>query len=213
MKPVRELMQDKRVAGGLAALALLFVVYRVTHTGKPSASPGVPDNGVSPASSATGGANETAPGTSAFAAGAVDNAVPASVPKGDVAWNWERNPFVGPSVKGLPPTPGDEFPAIIVPGFGGKGAAPALPPAAGQDEDARPKEPEASVAGDALPELRGTVLSGGRGIAIFGNRLVSSGEPVAGWTVDRVTAYEVTLRKGGERRTIEVFRPENGGKP
>jgi hypothetical protein len=216
VKPVRELMKDPKVAAGLAAVALLFLVYRVTQSGKPRALPAAPDNASAasaPAAPADAAGIAAAP-NGAFSPASPDNASAASVPRGGVAWNWERNPFIGPSRK-LGAVAGavqDEFPTIIVPGFGGN-----APPAAAPAADARAAEQAPAEAEAALPELRGTVISGGRGIAIFGNRLVPPGEQVAGWTVDRVTAYDVSIRKGRERRTIGVFRPaggkDEGGKP
>lgn len=216
MKPVRELMKDPKVAGGLAALALLLVVYRATHLGKRPSAPARVDNGASAAAAAVAppvaAVGTAAPG-GAPASVAPDNGASGSLPEGDVAWNWGRNPFIGPPKKGSG-TPASEaaFPKIIVPGFGPK-AAPAAAPAIA----APPPAPPAVKPAEALPELSGTVMSGGRGIAVFGARLVPEGERVEGWTVERVTAYDVTVTKGSDRRTIGLSRlgsPEGkGGKP
>lgn len=216
MKPVRELMKDPKVAAGLAVLALLFVIYRVTHMGRPAAVPAQADNGAS-AGAAGVAAPVSAEGLSApngaLAAVAPDNGASAALPKGDVAWNWDRNPFIGPPKKGAgAPAAEDVYPKIIVPGFGPK-AAPAAAPAT----EAPPATPPAGKASEALPDLRGTVMSGDRGIAVFGAKLVPEGGQLAGWTVERVTAYDVTVSKGSERRTIGLSRlgsPEGkGGKP
>ncbi len=212
--PLREMMRDKRVAGGLAAMALLFVAYRVVHTGKPPAAPAAVDNGALATTPAGQGGDGAARPNGAFSSPPSDNAQAAALPRADVAWNWERNPFIGPPKPGAAHAGGgDEFPTIIVPGFGAKGAAvePAhIPAPAGGDRS--PGEAAEAVA-EALPVLRGTVLCGGRSLAIFGNRTVAPGDQVADWTVFRVTPYAVSLRKGSERRTIDIFRPDNGGKP
>lgn len=213
MKPVRDLMKDPKVAGGLAAVALLFVVYRVTHMPKRGAGPVPADNGA--AATVAGGDNGTVTAAPNGALSAApDNGLSASVPKGDVAWNWERNPFVGPQKKGEGRGAADDgFPTIIVPGFGPKAASPATTPA----EAPAPTAPPAAKAEEALPDLRGTVMSGGSGLAVFGSKLVPAGGQVAGWTVERVTAYDVTVSKGNDRRTIGLSRlgsPEGkGGKP
>jgi hypothetical protein len=212
VKPVRELMKDPRVAGGLAALALLFVIYRVTHMGRPAATPARADNGASAGETAVAApapADALSAPNGPLAAVALDNGASAALPKGDVAWNWDRNPFIGPPKKGAgAPAAEEVYPKIVVPGFGPK-AAPATAPATG--------EPPVEKASEALPGLRGTVMSGGRGIAVFGAKLVPEGGQLAGWTVERVTAYDVTVSKGSERRTIGLSRlgsPEGkGGKP
>jgi hypothetical protein len=216
LKPVRELMKDPKVAGGLAVLALLFVVYRMTHMPKRGAAPARVDNGAAAAARADNVAPVSSP-NGALAAVAPDNAASAAaLPKGDVAWNWERNPFIGPPRKGAgTPGGGEVFPTIIVPGFGPKPAPPAAPPPSPPADQPAARPP--AKAEEALPELRGTVISGESGIAVFGSKLVPVGEQVAGWTLERVTAYDVTVSKGGDRRTIGLSRlgsPKGkGGKP
>lgn len=210
MKPLRELMQDKRVAAGLAGLALLFVGYRVATTGKKPAYPVPADNGAAVAAEAAAPAEGSAAPSGAFAAPA-DNGVAEAVPRGDVVWSWDRNPFLRAARRDAAPAE-EGFPRIVVPGFGGK------PEAAAEAPPASPEAPpKAAVAEEPLPELRGTVLSGGRGLAIFGSRLVPAGERVAGWTVERVTAYEVTLSRGSERRTLATYEARTaagkGGNP
>lgn len=214
MKPVRELMQDKRVAAGLAGLALLFVAYRFATSGKRPAVPVPSDNSAAVAAPAAEGGATAGGGVpnGAFSSPAADNA-PSAVPRADVAWNWERNPFIGPPKKGSGPLV-EEFPKIIVPGFGGnEPGAGSRPPGNAPD----PAGTQPPLEEEALPDLRGTVVSGDRGIAIFGSRLVPSGEQVAGWTVERVTAYDVSLRRGAERRTVEMFQArsaeDKGGNP
>jgi hypothetical protein len=78
-------------------------------------------------------------------------------------------------------------------------------------------EAAAAVAGSQVTEipsaLRGTVISGKSGIAIFGSRLVPLGGTVGEWTVERVDPYGVSLRKGKEIRVMELFKPSpSGGK-
>ena len=65
------------------------------------------------------------------------------------------------------------------------------------------REPE----GGLLADLRGTVITGNHGIAIFGDRLVPAGGKVGEWTVEKVAPYGVSLRRGGETRTVEMFKP------
>ena len=93
------------------------------------------------------------------------------------AWSWGRNPFI----------PGRRETA------------------AGTDPGGQP--PSAAKPNGSLLELRGTVIGGKRGIAIFGSRLVPAGEKIGEWTVDRVEAYGVTVRRGDEVRVVEMFKP------
>lgn len=110
--------------------------------------------------------------------------VPSQAP-GEVRWGWDRNPFLSSRPEG-----GDA-------GIGGGNGA--FPPGG-----AHPNLPAG---------LRGTVISGGMAIAIFGNRLVPSGERIGEWMVTRVEPYSVTLRRGGEERTVELYRPAPGTAP
>jgi hypothetical protein len=59
--------------------------------------------------------------------------------------------------------------------------------------------------------LRGTVISGDSGIAIFGSRLVPLGGTIGEWTLVRVVPYGVTLRRGSEVRMVELFKPAPSG--
>ena len=62
-------------------------------------------------------------------------------------------------------------------------------------------------AAGSLADLRGTVITGSHEIAIFGDRLVPAGGTVDGWTVEKVDPYSVSLRRGGETRKVEMFKP------
>jgi len=59
--------------------------------------------------------------------------------------------------------------------------------------------------------FRGTVVAGRVGMAIFGSRLVPVGERIGGWTVERVEPYRVAVRRGGETRVVEMFKPAMSG--
>jgi len=72
---------------------------------------------------------------------------------------------------------------------------------------------ESQAGAEGLSGLRGTVISGNSGIAIFGSRLVPLGGTIGEWTVERVDPYGVSLRKGKEVRVVELFKPApTGGK-
>jgi len=75
--------------------------------------------------------------------------------------------------------------------------------AGGPGDGTAKREPE----GGLLADLRGTVITGNHGIAIFGDRLVPAGGKVGEWTVENVAPYGVSLRRGGETRTVEMFKP------
>ncbi|GAB4372734.1 MAG: hypothetical protein Kow00128_21720 [Deltaproteobacteria bacterium] len=94
-----------------------------------------------------------------------------------VRWSWSRNPFLPAETS----RPGD--------GTGGGAAAEGAPKAAG-----------------GVADLRGTVIAGRSGIAIFGDRLVPAGGTIDGWTVVRIDPYVVSLRRGGETRRVEMFK-------
>jgi hypothetical protein len=107
------------------------------------------------------------------------------VPRGgEIAWSWGRNPFL--------PTGGER-----VAGGDAVGGFAAVAPGD------RPTDLPAG--------LRGTVVSGGTGIAVFGNRLVPVGGRIGEWTVERVAPYGVSLRRGKETRTVELFKPPPSG--
>jgi hypothetical protein len=61
--------------------------------------------------------------------------------------------------------------------------------------------------------LQGTVIGGGKAMAIFrshrpdgGNRLVPVGGAVGEWTLFRVEPYRVSLRRGKEIRILELYK-------
>lgn len=183
MKPVREWMGDKRVAGVLAAVAILFVGYRLIGSrGEPA--PAVPAPAAAPSPVAAASEPESPP--------AVPSSRPApasvSIPPGwtGPAWSWSRNPFLAASEAG---TAGRT---------GGSGSGESPPPAGGEGPS---------------PELQGTVISGATAMAIFrghrpdgGNRLVPVGGAVGEWTLFRVEPYRVSLRRGKETRILELYK-------
>ncbi len=183
MKPVREWMRDRRVAGALAAVAVLSVGYRLIGSGKGSA-PAVPAASV--ATSPSAAAPEPSPHP-----GGVPPPASASmpIPSGwtGPAWSWTRNPFLAPPSGGPPP------------GRAGRnGNGETVPPAGGEGSS---------------PELQGTVIGGGKAMAIFrghrpdgGNRLVPVGGTVGEWTLFRVEPYRVSLRRGKEVRVLELYK-------
>jgi hypothetical protein len=177
MKPIREWMGDKRVAGALAGVAILFVGYRLIGSGIGSA-PAVPATAVAPSPSAA--VQEPAPTSAAPSPLPASAALP--IPPGwtGPAWSWNRNPFLGPA---------SESPLADRPGGNGSGDASAFLRAEG-----------------ASPELRGTVVSGATAMAIFGNRLVPVGRKVGDWTLTKVEPYRVSLRRGNETRVLELYR-------
>jgi len=184
MKPIREWMQDKRVAGTLAGVAILFVGYRLIGSGVGSAPP-VPATAVAPSLSAA--AREPAP---AFAA---PSPLPASadlrVPPGwtGPAWSWNRNPFLGPAGE-----------SRLAGGAAGNRNGDAAQAARQEGE---------------VPELRGTIVSGTASLAILrshgpdgGNRLVPVGGKIGDWTLSGVEPYRVSLRRGKETRVLELYK-------
>lgn len=123
-------------------------------------------------------AKEAEPETVLPGAAGPDTAVRTPLrPRNPIHWSWDRNPFL----------PSDASPAST-----GPGAAAARDPA---------QEPK------GLADLRGTVITRNSGIAIFGDRLVPAGGTIDGWTVVKVDPYAVSLRRGGETRTVEMFKP------
>jgi len=184
MKPIREWMGDKRVAGALAGVAILFVGYRLIGSGTGSA-PEVPATAVAPSPSSA--VQEPAPTSSAPSPPPASAAPP--IPPGwtGPAWSWNRNPFLGPAA---------ERPLAGRAARNGNGDTAAAPRAEGPS-----------------PELRGTVVSGATTMAIFrsdrpdgGNRLVPVGGKVGDWTLSRVEPYRVILRRGTETRVLELYK-------
>jgi hypothetical protein len=181
MSRLREIMKDKRVAGALAVIAFVLVAYRLLPIRGTETRSGRPDYG--PA----GRHREGAPAERAEPPPAAQN--PAKSPHApahtepEVAWSWERNPFL-PAEKGVPAGIGSGI-------------------------SAGPSEP---VEGRGVPaDLRGTVVAGRVGMAIFGSRLVPVGGTIGGWTVERVEPYRVAMRRGAETRVVEMFKPEASG--
>ena len=177
MKPIREWMGDKRVAGALAGVAILFVGYRLIGSGIGSA-PAVPATAVAPSPSAA--VQEPAPTSAAPSPLPASSSLP--IPPGwtGPAWSWNRNPFLGPAA---------ESPLAGRTARNGNGDAALVP---------RPEGPS--------PELRGTVVSGATAMAIFGNRIVPVGGKVGDWTLSRVEPYSVSLRRGKETRVLELYK-------
>jgi hypothetical protein len=184
MKPIREWMGDKRVAGALAGVAILFVGYRLIGSGIGSA-PEAPATAVAPPPSAA--VQDPAPTSAASSSLPALSGLP--IPPGwtGPAWSWNRNPFLGPaaesSLAGRTARNGNRDGALI-------------PRAEGLS-----------------PELRGTVVSGATGMAIFrsdrpdgGNRLVPVGGKVGDWTLSSVEPYRVSLRRGKETRVLELYK-------
>ena len=183
MKPIREWMGDRRVAGALAGVAILFVGYRLIGSGIGSA-PAVPATAVAPSPSA---AVQEPSRTSAAPSPLPAAALPIPPGWSGPAWSWSRNPFLGPAA---------ERPLAGRAARNGNGDAAAAPRAEGPS-----------------PELRGSVVSGATTMAIFrsdrpdgGNRLVPVGGKVGDWTLSRVEPYRVTLRRGKETRVLELYK-------
>lgn len=183
MKPLREWMQDKRVAGALAGVAILFVGFRLIGSGTGSA-PSPPATAVAPSPSAA--AQGPAPALAALSPPA---SADLPVPPGwtGPAWSWNRNPFLGPAA---------ESPAADRTAEKGNGGAAATERGEGE-----------------LQELRGIIVSGTLSLAIFrshrpdgGNRLVPVGGKVGDWTLSRVEPYRVSLRRGKETRVLELYK-------
>jgi len=176
MKPIREWMGDKRVAGALAGVAILFVGYRLIGSGI-GLAPAVPATAVAPSPSAA--VQEPAPPSAAPSTLPASSSVP--IPPGwtGPAWSWNRNPFLGPAAESPPA-------GRTVRNGNGDALVP------------RPEGPS--------PELRGTVVSGATAMAIFGNRIVPVGGKVGDWTLSRVEPYSVSLRRGKETRVLELYK-------
>ena len=183
MIPVRDWMRDRRVAAALAAVAIVFVGYRVVGSGRGSA-PAVPIAATSPSPPV---AAQEPPKPSAAPA-AMPPASPAAIPSGwtGPVWSWNRNPFLAPAAE---------------------------KPQAGRAAGNAGADPGVGAEGSPMPDLRGTVVSGSASIAIFrsrrsagGNLIVPLGGAVDGWTVYRVEPYRVSLRRGKEIRVVELYK-------
>ena len=145
MKPIREWMGDRRVAGALAGVAILFVGYRLIGSGIGSA-PAVPATAVAP--SLSGAVQESAPTSAA------PSSLPAVVPIPPgwtgPAWSWNRNPFLGPA-------PGN-----------GKGDAAAIP----RPEEPSPELTGTIVSGTvSLAIFRGHRPDGGNRLVPVGGKV------------------------------------------
>ena len=181
MNRLREIMRDKRVAGALAIIAFVLVVSRLLPIRGTETRAGRPDYGMA------GGHREGAPAERAEPPPAAQKPMKSphapARPEPEVAWSWERNPF-------LPV--GSAASAAVDPGV-----------SAGTSD---PGE------GRGMPaDLRGTAVAGSIGMAFFGSRLVPVGGKIGGWTVERVEPYRVVVRRGGETRVVEMFKPATSG--
>ena len=181
MNRLRDIMRDRRVAGALAVVALLLVGYRFL----PLREKGAPVE--RPAAGSVREGTEGIPAGRSEPAPAMkvspESAGPIDRPESGVAWSWRRNPF-------LPA--GSKASAAIDPGL-----------------FARPADP--GEGREMPPDLRGTVVAGSTGMAIFGSRLVPVGGKVADWTVERVDPYRVVMHKGSETRVVEMYKPAISG--
>jgi hypothetical protein len=182
MKPIREWMGDKRVAGALAGVAILFVGYRLIGTGIGSA-PAVPATAVAPSPSAA--VPEPAPSSAA------PSPLPAGlpIPPGwtGPAWSWNRNPFLGPAA---------ESPLAGRAARNGNGnAAPAT-----REEGGLPELRGTIVSGTVSLAIFRSHRPDGE------NRIVPVGGKVGDWTLSRVEPYSVSLRRGKETRVLELYK-------
>jgi len=182
MKPLREWMQDKRVAGALAGVAILFVGYRLIGSGIGSA-PSPPATAVAPAPSAA--APEPAPTFTAPSPPPADLPIPPGWT--GPTWSWSRNPFLGPAAEG--PAAGRAA------GNGNGGAAAAV------REEGELHELRGIIVSGTLSMA---IFRSHR--PEDGNRLVPVGGKVGGWTLSRVEPYRVSLRRGKETRVLELYK-------
>ena len=182
MKPIREWMGDKRVAGALAGVAILFVGYRLIGTGIGSA-PAVPATAVAPSPSAA--VLEPAPSSAA------PSPLPAGLPIppgwSGPAWSWNRNPFLGPAA---------ESPLAGRAARNGNGDAALVPRPEGPSQELRGTIVSGTV---SLAIFRSHRPDGG-------NRIVPVGGKVGDWTLSRVEPYSVSLRRGKETRVLELYK-------
>jgi len=182
MKPIREWMGDKRLAGALAGVAILFVGYRLIGSGIGSA-PAVPATAVAPSPSAA--VQEPAPSSAAPAP--LPAALP--IPPGwtGPAWSWNRNPFLGPAA--------ESSLAGRTARNGNVDAAPAT-----REEGGLPDLRGTIVSGAvSLAIFRSHRPDGG-------NRLVPVGGKVGDWTLSRVEPYRVFLLREKETRVLELYK-------
>lgn len=175
MRPIREYMKDSRVAAALVAVALLAVGYRTFQGRIASQVPSAP--AVEALPPASGPADPAAPRELRPVP-----LPPSSIPAGwsGPAWNWERNPFLPPSVEHARSTgdAADEYVADrSVPGLRGTVAG--------------------TGGGSAI--FRGDRPDGG-------DVLVPAGGTIGGWTLAAVEPYRVFLRRGKETRIVELYR-------
>jgi len=181
MRPIRVWMGDKRVAGALAGVAILFVGYRLIG----GSSPQVPATAVAPLPSAA--VQEPSPTSEAPSALPATSALP--IPPGwtGPAWSWNRNPFLGPAAESSPA------------GRTGRNGSGDAPPAA-REEGELPGLRGTIVSGiESLAIFRSHRPDGG-------NRLVPVGAKVGDWTLSRVEPYRVFLRRGAETRVLELYK-------
>lgn len=199
MTGVRDLIRDPRVAAVVAVSAFLFVGYRVYQGVPGSASDphptgsaaAAPDTAKSVGSAAETSDNGAPPvdGFTRLPGGAASRGKGAAGPRREVPWAWDRNPFLPAEKKDVPQ-------GQLLPGLHGWSS--------GEAKGARRL--------DLQVAFHGTVVSGGQGVAIFGDRIVSEGGTVGEWTVDSVEPYRVVMRRGAESRTLEMFRPSPPGR-
>ncbi len=199
MTGVRDLIRNPRVAAVVAASAVLFVGYRV-HQGMPgsasalvpAASAAAPDTATGAGSAAGGSSTNGAPLLAGFTGIPGSTASRGKSPvqiRPEEPWSWDRNPF-------LPAGRQDSSPGHLLPGL----------------HDPSPEGAKEGGHLDLQAAFHGTVVSGGQGVAIFGDRIVSEGGTVGEWTVDRVEPYRVVVRHGTESRTLEMSRPSPPGR-
>jgi hypothetical protein len=179
MKPIREWMGDKRVAGVLAGVAILFIGYRMIGSGIGSA-PAVPATAVAPSPSA---AVQEPSRTSAVPSPSLP------IPPGwsGPAWSWSRNPFLGPAAERPPAgraARNGSFDAAAVP----------------RPEESSPELRGTVVSGATTMAIFRSDRPDG------GNRLVPVGGKVGDWTLSRVEPYRATLRRGKETRVLELYK-------
>jgi len=182
MKPVREWMRDKRVAGVLAGVAILFVGYRFIGSGNGSA-PAVPGTAVAP--SVPAAVRDAAHSSGIPSPPPASASLPIAPGWAGPAWSWNRNPFLARDVETVPAgrSMRDR-----------NGEAPS--PAGGEGPELR----GTVVSGDASMAIFRSDRPEG------GNRLVPVGGAVGEWTLLRVEPYRVSLRRGNETRVLELYK-------